>query len=86
VKWIGLARKLQFVNGQWLMLANSSEKAQKNIMTESNVAFRIRRDLFVVEKIKNYPHRLETVLISRRVQLATPRWCPSLHANGGPHG
>jgi len=86
VKWIELARKLQFGHEPWLILANSYEKAQKNIMTESNVAFRIRRDLFVVDKIKNYPQRLETAFVSRRLRLATPLWYVTLPENGASHG
>jgi hypothetical protein len=71
VKWIELARKLQFVSEQGLMLTDSSEKAYKNIMTESNVAFRIRRDLFVIDKIENYPRRLER--LSFRNEFTLPR-------------
>jgi hypothetical protein len=68
------------------MLTSSYEKARKNIMTEPNVAFRIRRDLFVIGKIKKLSSDIRTAFISRRVRLATPLSYGSLPMNGGPHG
>jgi hypothetical protein len=66
LKQNSLARKVQLVNNLQSWSISPLVGAAKNIMTVFNVAFRMRRDLFVAPKIDKYPlslrHRATTPL------------------------